>query len=66
MSLSAIMGQAGLAGWAVAAMALFLAVFIALLLRLWHSSRRGGLEGAARLPLEDGVAAGTDAAKRKE
>jgi hypothetical protein len=54
MSLSTIMGHAGLSGYAIAAMLVFLAVFASILVRLWLQSRAGGLEEAGRMPLEDG------------
>ena len=56
MSLSDVMGHAGLAGWAEVALVIFFAAFLGIvgyvLLR-----RRGAWERARRLPLDDGVPA---------
>ncbi|MDP2359571.1 MAG: cbb3-type cytochrome c oxidase subunit 3 [bacterium] len=54
MGLSAIMGHAGLSGYAIVAMLLFIAVFASLMVRLWRQGRSGRLEEAGRLPLDDG------------
>jgi len=54
MGLSTIMGLAGLSGYAIAGMLLFLAVFASLMVRLWLQARKGGLEEVGRLPLEEG------------
>ncbi len=62
MSLSTIMGNAGLSGYAIVAMILFLAVFASLMVRLWRQSRTGRLEEAGAMPLDDGrPAQGADA-----
>jgi hypothetical protein len=54
LSLSTIMGNAGLSGYAIVAMILFLAVFTSLMIRLWRQSRTGRLEEAGAMPLDDG------------
>jgi hypothetical protein len=54
MSLTTIMSHAGLSGYAIAGMLIFLAVFISLMVRLWLQARKGGLEEVGRLPLEEG------------
>lgn len=53
MSLSDIMGNAGLAGYAEVALVVFLLVFIAVVVRLLQPSRRQDLDEASRLPLDD-------------
>ena len=53
MKLSDIMGNAGLSMYAQVALLLFLAVFIAVIIRTWAPSRRLELEEAAMLPLND-------------
>jgi cbb3-type cytochrome oxidase subunit 3 len=54
MKLSDIMSNAGLSIYAEIALVLFLAVFIAVVIRTWAPSRRRALEEAAQLPLDDG------------
>lgn len=58
MSLTTIMSHTGLAGYAIAGMVVFMAVFASILLRLWLQSRNGHLEEAGRMPLDDGRPAG--------
>ncbi len=53
MKLSDIMGNAGLSIYAQVALVLFLAVFIAVTIRTWAPSRRGEMDAAARLPLDE-------------
>lgn len=53
MRLSDIMAAAGLAGWAQAALVLFLLAFAAILLAVLAPSRRRELERLGRLPLDD-------------
>ncbi|MCL4865809.1 MAG: CcoQ/FixQ family Cbb3-type cytochrome c oxidase assembly chaperone [Gemmatimonadales bacterium] len=53
MKLSDIMAAAGLAGWAQAALILFLVAFVAILIRVFAPSRRREFEAAGRMPLDD-------------
>jgi cbb3-type cytochrome oxidase subunit 3 len=53
MSLSDIMGHAGLSIYAQISLILFLVVFIAIIARTFAPSRRRELEEASRLPLDD-------------
>jgi cytochrome c oxidase cbb3-type subunit IV len=53
MSLSDLMGHAGLAGYAEVALVLFLAVFVGVVAWVYWPTRRGELDRASRLPLED-------------
>ncbi len=53
MKLSDIMGNAGLSMYAQVALILFLAVFIAVIIRTWAPSRRREMQEAAMLPLND-------------
>ena len=53
MSLSDLMGHAGLSMYAQVALVLFLAVFVAICIRTYAPSRRREMDEAARLPLED-------------
>ncbi|MBL0173332.1 MAG: cbb3-type cytochrome c oxidase subunit 3 [Gemmatimonadaceae bacterium] len=53
MKLSDIMGNAGLSMYAQVALLIFFAVFIAIIIRTWAPSRRGELQEAAMLPLND-------------
>ena len=55
MSLSDLMSHAGLAGFAEVAMALFMAAFVVIAVRLFWPGRRRELDSASRLPLEDDV-----------
>jgi cbb3-type cytochrome oxidase subunit 3 len=48
------MSYAGLSMYAQVAMVLFLAVFIAIVIRTFLPSRRQELDDASRLPLDDG------------
>jgi hypothetical protein len=50
-SLSDVVGGAGLSGYAEVALILFLAVFVAVVLRVMFSNRRH-LDAMARLPLD--------------
>lgn len=52
MRLSDIMSHAGLAAYAEVGLVLFLIAFIAIVIRLFRSSNRAGMEHARRLPLE--------------
>ena len=54
MKLSDIMSNAGLAIYAQVALVLFFGVFIAVTIRTYAPSRRGVLDDAALLPLDDG------------
>lgn len=53
MRLSDIMAAAGLAGWAQAALVLFLVAFVALLVAVFAPSRRREFERASRMPLDE-------------
>lgn len=53
MKLSDIMAAAGLAGWAQAALVLFLVAFLAILVAVFAPSRRREFEAASRMPLQD-------------
>ena len=64
MSLTTIMSHTGLAGYAIAGMVVFMAVFASILLRLWLQSRNGRLEEAGRMPLDDGRPAGEAASRQ--
>jgi cbb3-type cytochrome oxidase subunit 3 len=52
MRLSDIMSHAGLAIYAEVALVIFLAVFVAIVIRLFRS-KRSEMERRARMPLED-------------
>jgi len=54
MRLSDIMSQAGLAGYAEIALILFILVFVAVVIRIFRPGRKGEMDAAARLPLDDG------------
>lgn len=60
MRLSDIMSSAGLSGYAVIALILFMAAFIAIAIRLFLPSQRKKLERAKRLPLDDGDPSGRE------
>jgi len=53
MRLSDIMAAAGLAGWAQAALVLFLVAFLAIGVAIAAPSRRKEFERASRMPLDD-------------
>jgi cbb3-type cytochrome oxidase subunit 3 len=53
MKLSDIMANAGLSMYAQVALVLFLAVFIAVVIRTWSPSRRREMDEAAMIPLND-------------
>ena len=53
MRLSDIMSHAGLAGYAVVAMLLFLAAFVAVVVRVAKRSSTPEFERARRMPLDD-------------
>jgi cbb3-type cytochrome oxidase subunit 3 len=56
MRLSDIMGHSGLAAYAEIGLVLFLIAFAAIVVRTMWPSRRGELDRASRLPLENGDA----------
>jgi hypothetical protein len=60
MSLSTIMSHAGLSGYAIAGMVIFLAVFLGLSIRYWLMYTRGEMKGKSAMPLDDGSVAGLD------
>lgn len=53
MRLSDIMAAAGLAGWAQAALILFLVAFVAIVIAVLAPSRRREYDRASRIPLDD-------------
>jgi cbb3-type cytochrome oxidase subunit 3 len=53
MHLSDVMGHAGLAGYAIVAMILFMLAFAAIVWRVFQPSRRDEYERAGRLAVED-------------
>ena len=53
MRLSDVMGHAGLSGYAEVALILFLAAFIAVVIRTLRPGNREEMEALSRLPLED-------------
>ncbi len=53
MSLADVMGHAGLSAYAVAGLVLFLAAFVAIVVRTFWPGRGRELDHAARLPLDD-------------
>lgn len=55
MKLSDIMSYAELSFYTEVALVLFLGVFLAISIHTFMPSRRGELEAASRLPLEDDV-----------
>jgi hypothetical protein len=57
VSLSDILGQAGLSSWAEVALVLFFAAFVGIVMYV-VLRRRGAWERTRRLPLDDGDAAG--------
>ena len=54
MKLSDIMSGAGLSIYAEIALVIFLAAFVAIVVRTFAPSRRRSMDEAARLPLDDG------------
>lgn len=54
MSLSTIMSEAGLSGYAIAGLIAFTLVFATILIRLWLQGRTGTLDADSGLPLDDG------------
>lgn len=54
MTLTDVMSNSGLAGYAVVAMILFMAVFVAIVLRIFAPWRKREMDEASRLPLDDG------------
>lgn len=61
--LSDIMSHAGLSGWAVAAMILFLLAFLGIVVRVYAPSRRRELDEMAHKPLEDDAASSSPGAR---
>jgi cbb3-type cytochrome oxidase subunit 3 len=55
MGLSDVIGHAGLSGYAVAAMILFMAAFAAIVVWAFAPRRRRELDEASRLPLDGGA-----------
>jgi cbb3-type cytochrome oxidase subunit 3 len=53
MRLSEIMSHAGLAGYAVVALVIFVIVFVAILIRVLSPSRKREYDEAGRMPLDD-------------
>ncbi len=54
MTLTDVMSNSGLAGYAVVAMILFMTVFVAIVLRIFAPWRKREMDEASRLPLDDG------------
>jgi cbb3-type cytochrome oxidase subunit 3 len=54
VTLTDVMSNSGLAGYAVVAMILFMAVFVAIVLRIFAPWRKREMDEASRLPLDDG------------
>lgn len=55
MRLSDVMSHAGLAGYAIAGLVLFLFAFVLVVLRVFRRGTSEEFRAASRLPLEDGV-----------
>ncbi len=53
MGLADVVGQAGLGGFTIVAMLLFLAAFVAIVIWTFLPRRRRELERGSRLPLDD-------------
>ena len=64
MKLSDIMGHADLAFYAQVALVLFLAVFVAVAVRVLRPSRKTALEAAGAMALEDAPRAGDSPTSR--
>jgi cbb3-type cytochrome oxidase subunit 3 len=54
VTLTDVMSGAGLAGYAVVAMVLFMAVFVAIVVWIFAPWRKREMDEASRLPLDDG------------
>ena len=54
MRLTDVMSGSGLAGYAIVAMVLFMAAFVAILIRACLPSRKSEMDRNARLPFADG------------
>jgi hypothetical protein len=65
MKLSDVVAGAGLSAYAVAALLIFFAVFIAVVLRVLFSARIN-MEKAARLPFDDGAVSQSSTRDRAE
>jgi cbb3-type cytochrome oxidase subunit 3 len=61
MRLSDIVSHAGLAGYAEAALILFMIAFVAIVLRIFWPSRQREMDAMSRLPFEDGESRGPNA-----
>ncbi|MFN0181779.1 MAG: cbb3-type cytochrome oxidase subunit 3 [Gemmatimonadales bacterium] len=59
MRLTDIMSGSGLSGYAIVALVLFMAAFIAIVVSIFLPSRKREFDQAGRLPLDDGQAATT-------
>ncbi len=53
MRLSDIMANAGLSGYAVIAMVLFMAAFLAIVVRIFWPGKAREMDAASRMPLDD-------------
>lgn len=53
MHLVDLMSHSGLAGWAEAAMLLFVLAFIAIVIAVCRPSNRNAMDAASRLPFDD-------------
>jgi cbb3-type cytochrome oxidase subunit 3 len=56
MRLTDIMSGSGLSAYAIVALVLFMAAFIAIVVSIFLPSRKGEFDQAGRLPLDDGQA----------
>lgn len=54
MSLTDLMSNSGLSGYAEAALVLFLLAFLVIAVRIFLPGRRAEMDAASRLPLDDG------------
>jgi cbb3-type cytochrome oxidase subunit 3 len=54
MRLTDIMSGSGLSGYAIVALVLFMAAFIAIVVSIFLPSRKGEFDRAGQLPLDDG------------
>lgn len=60
MSLTDLMSGAGLSGYAIVAMILFLGAFVAIAFWVWWPSHKAWWTEAAQLPLDDGSTTSTE------
>lgn len=53
MKLSDVMSHAGLAGYAVAALVLFMLAFLGIVIAIFRPSTKARMDAASRMPLDD-------------